>query len=184
MMDEHSPSSIITSAILETFYPLMLTALTDNSTTIRSSAVSSFGSILRHDWIRLLHLESGNESQLEWTTLESILRLCCANKEKVASVRASSCKAMGDISVACICHDDAISDDFVHSFTDKICETMILSLFDDVASVRSMVRIRLLRLDTTSRFHHIYLSLHLSLSILQGFVCHWQYSSCTQRVLY
>lgn len=144
VMDEHSSISTVTHIIPETFYPLMLTALTDNSTTIRSSAVSSFGSLLSHDWISLLHLESGNESQLEWTTLESILRLCCANKEKVASVRASSCKAMGDISVACICHDDAISDDFVHSFTDKICKAMTISLSDDVASVRSMVRISLL----------------------------------------
>ena len=143
-MVEHSSSSTVTHIIPETFYPLMLTALTDNSTTIRSSAVSSFGSILRHDWIRLLHLESGNESQLEWATLESILRLCCANEEKVASVRASSCKAIGDISVVCICQDDSISDDFVHSFTDKICEAMTISLSDDVASVRSMVRISLM----------------------------------------
>jgi len=140
VMDEHSSISTVTHIIPETFYPLMLSALTDNSTSIRSSAVSSFGSLLSHDWISLLHLESGNESQLEWTTLESILRLCCSNEEKVASVRASSCKAIGDISVACICQDDAISDDFVHSFANKICEAMAISLSDDVASVRSMVR--------------------------------------------
>jgi len=150
--DECTPKSTVFSVIPHTFCPLLLVVLEDHSAAVRTSAVTSLGSLVRHDWIRLFlsDIKHVNASSIDWTPLESILSLCTANVEKIASVRSSSCKAIGDISASCIhrtlCDvgDDmncegTLSDEFAISFTGKVCEVMAIALSDHVAIVRSMV---------------------------------------------
>ena len=138
------PPNNVLFTIPESFCPILLEALEDNSSaTVRSCAVSSFGHLMTQDWIAIFQLEADGgmkNLQIDWTTLESILKLCSEKGEKIASVRSSSCKAIGDICSACICHDETFSDEFVHSFSYKIIAVMALALSDKDASVRSMVR--------------------------------------------
>lgn len=149
---EFISNNTVSSVVPETFCPLLLVALEDHSAAVRTCAVSSFGSLLRHDWMGLFLSGAGSveASPVDWTSLESIIRLCSANEEKIASVRTSCCKAIGDISSVCIGGmlsgegDDTNAnvtflDDFVLSFTCKISEVMANALTDDIASVRSMV---------------------------------------------
>ncbi|KAL3777946.1 hypothetical protein ACHAW5_008349 [Stephanodiscus triporus] len=150
-LDECTPKSTVFSVIPHTFCPLLLVALEDHSAAVRTSAVISLGSLIRHDWIRLFlsDITHVNASSINWTPLKSILSLCTANVEKIASVRSSSCKAIGDISASCIHHtlcetgDDmncegTLSDEFAISFAGKVCEVMVIALSDHVAIVRSM----------------------------------------------
>ena len=149
---ECTPKSTVFSVIPQTFCPLLFVALEDHSAAVRTSSVTSLGSLVRSDWIGLFLSDAGNvnASSIDWTPLESILSLCTANLEKIASVRASSCKAIGDISAVCIYRTlcevgdgtnsaGPFSDEFVISFADKVCKVMAVALSDDVAIVRSMV---------------------------------------------
>jgi hypothetical protein len=149
---ECTPKSTVFSVIPQTFCPLLFVALEDHSAAVRTSSVTSLGSLVRSDWIGLFLSDAGNvsASSIDWTPLESILSLCTANLEKIASVRASSCKAIGDISALCIYRTlcevgdgtnsaGPFSDEFVISFADKVCKVMAVALSDDVAIVRSMV---------------------------------------------
>jgi hypothetical protein len=133
------------SVISQKLCPILLDALEDNSAAIRTSATTSLGSLVRHDWISLLisDAEEVEELSIDWTPLESILRLCFANTEKVSSVRSSACKAIGDISTCCIHRTfyecaAPLSNDFVITFADKVCEVMAKAVSDRDAKVRSM----------------------------------------------
>jgi hypothetical protein len=133
------------SVISQKLCPILLDALEDNSAAIRTSATTSLGSLVRHDWISLLlsDAEEVEELSIDWTPLESILRLCVANTEKVSSVRSSACKAIGDISTCCIHRTfyecaAPLSNDFVITFADKVCEVMAKAVTDRDAKVRSM----------------------------------------------
>ena len=138
-----SSNSMVMSVVPETFCPLLHVALEDHSADVRACAVSAFGSLLKHDWVALL---LPNVDRIDWTYLESILRLCTANEETSANVRGCSCKAVGLVATTCIGgmpsgeEEDCIqfSSDFVLSFTCKICEVMLNALTDKNASVRSM----------------------------------------------
>lgn len=141
---DNAVSSAVDSVIRQTFIPLLLIALDDSSAAIRTSAVSSFGSLLRSDWL--------DSSTIHRTPLESILRLCSTKHENVASVRAASCKAVGDIVVTFAestphrgenGNDNTVSgvDNFVLSFAGMVCEAMQNALADNAAPVRSMVSI-------------------------------------------
>jgi len=145
-------NSMVFSVVPETLCPILLAALEDHVAAIRSCAVSSFGSFLKHDWVDLFLSDADSvkgQHSIYWEPLECILSLCAANEEEKANVRSSSCKAVGDICTACIgdtfrekeddTHEDvSFSDDFVLAFTCKICEVMINALTDENASVRSM----------------------------------------------
>jgi hypothetical protein len=138
-------SSAVDSVIRQTFIPLLLIALHDFSAATRTSAASSFGSLLRSDWL--------DSSTINSTPLESILRLCSTKHENVASVRAASCKAVGDIVLSFVestlhrgenGNDNTVSgvDNFVLSFAGMVCEAMQDALVDNAAPVRSMVSIQ------------------------------------------
>ena len=133
------------SVISQKLCPILLDALKDNSAAIRTSATTSLGSLVRHDWISLLlsDAEEVEEVSIDWTPLESILRLCVANTEKISSVRSSSCKTIGDISTCCIHRTfyecaAPLSDEFVFTFANKVCEVMVKAVSDRDAKVRSM----------------------------------------------
>jgi len=133
------------SVISQKLCRILLDALKDISAAIRTSATTSLGSLVRHDWISLLlsDAEEVEEVSIDWTPLESILRLCVANTEKISSVRSSACKAIGDISTCCIHRTfyecaAPLSDEFVFTFAGKICEVMVKAVSDRDAKVRSM----------------------------------------------
>jgi hypothetical protein len=142
---DNAVSSAVDSVIRQTFIPLLLIALDDFSAATRTSAASSFGSLLRSDWL--------DSSTINSTPLESILRLCSTKHENVASVRAASCKAVGDIVLSFVestlhrgenGNDNTVSgvDNFVLSFAGMVCEAMQDALVDNAAPVRSMVSIQ------------------------------------------
>ncbi|KAL3815779.1 hypothetical protein ACHAXA_001673 [Cyclostephanos tholiformis] len=148
---ECTTKSSVFSVISQTFCPLLLVALEDHSSAVRIAAATSLGSLVGFEWIGLflLDAENLNASSIDWTPLESILRLCTANVEKVANVRASCCKAIGDISASCIhrtlfeSEDNTncagpLADKFIIAFSGKVSEVMTIALSDDVAIVRSM----------------------------------------------
>ncbi|KAL9191253.1 hypothetical protein ACHAXT_000959 [Thalassiosira profunda] len=134
--------AMIASAVSETFSPLLLAALEDQSAAVRARTVSSMGSLLKQDWVDLLLSDVGDdELSVDWMPFDSILHLCSSDKN--ANVRSSSCKATGDICTVCIGSDDTgeseqISDAFVLSFACKICEAMMTALTDSNAPTRSM----------------------------------------------
>ncbi len=151
---ECTTKSNVFSVIPQTFCPLLLAALEDHSSAVRIAAATSLGSLVGHEWMGLFLFGAGkmNASSIDWTPLESILRLCTVNVEKVANVRASCCKAIGDISASCTHRtlfdedDDTnclglLADEFIIAFAGKVCEVMTIALSDDVAIVRSMVSI-------------------------------------------
>ena len=139
------------SVVSKTFCPLLLAALDDHSAAVRTSAVSSFRSLLRSDWQTLFLLDSCVAEEIsspDWRHLEAILRLSCSkNGEKNANVRSLSCKAIGNICTIFIGNDRRENcdvgcpfiDDFVISFSQTICRKMEIAIKDESASVRSMV---------------------------------------------
>jgi hypothetical protein len=138
---ECKTNSAVDVVIRQTFSPLLLTALDDSSAVIRTCAVSSFASLLRRDWSE--NLDSFADSR----PLESILKLCSSKHENVASVRAASCKAIGDIAISCTFHEkdcndyaESLVDSSVFALACKVCEVMKIAIVDKNASVRSMVR--------------------------------------------
>ena len=144
---ECSSNSMVDVVIRQTFKPILLTALEDSSGTIRTCAVSSFGSLLQRDWMECI-----DASTIDNTPLGSIIRLCSAKNENVASVRAASCKAIGDIFISCTdgtlrhaknSSDESVSldDGFILTFSCTVCEAMRNALADMAASVRSMVSV-------------------------------------------
>lgn len=147
-------NSMMPSVVPETFCPLLVAAMNDGSGSgkLRSFAISSFSTFMKNDWATLLFPDVGRlegRPSVDWSTLESILNLCSIKREKDHSVRNASCKAISDISTACISdtslkeengtYEEPFTDDFVHSFICKICEVMSVAILDPDASVRSMV---------------------------------------------
>ena len=144
---ECSSNSSVDVVIRQTFSPILLTALEDSSATIRTCAVSSFGSLLQRDWMECI-----DASTIDNAPLGSILRLCSAKNENVASVRAASCKAIGDIFISCTdgtlhhaknSSDDSVSlgDGYILTYSCMVCKEMRNALDDKAASVRSMVSV-------------------------------------------
>ena len=97
-------------------------------------------------------MECIDASTIDNAPLGSILRLCSAKNENVASVRAASCKAIGDIFISCTdgtlhhaknSSDDSVSlgDGFILTYSCMVCEEMRNALDDKAASVRSMVSV-------------------------------------------
>ncbi len=139
---ECTTHSVVDVVIRQNFIPLLLIALNDSSAAIRTCAVSSFAWLLRRDWLE--YLDSFADSR----PLESILKLCSSKHENVASVRAASCKAIGDIVISCTFQDEKYCNDYTKSLVDssvftlacKVCEVMKIAIVDKNAAVRSMVR--------------------------------------------
>lgn len=139
------------AVVPESFCPLLLSALKDGSSAVRTAAVTSFGSLLVTDWTSLLFCGIANEVNttppLDWTYVDSIINMCTPQGEKSGSVRSAACKALGDISNVCVgslLSEDGseravpFSDDFVIAISTKICDQMEHALKDQTVSVRCM----------------------------------------------
>ena len=137
------------TVVPESFCPLVHSALSDQSSAVRTCAVTSFGCLLVTDWAVLLSRGSfiGNASSLDWTHVDSILRMCTPKGEKSGGVRSAACKAVGDICTVCVGSllseeglEKAVpfSDDFVVAISTKVCSEMEPALNDKTVSVRSM----------------------------------------------
>ncbi len=137
------------TVVPESFCPLLHSSLTDQSSAVRTCAVTSFGSLLVTDWAELLSRGTfiGNASSLDWTHVDSILRMCNPIGERSGSVRSAACKAVGDICTVCVGSllseeglEKAVpfSDDFLVAISTKVCSEMELALSDKIVSVRSM----------------------------------------------
>jgi hypothetical protein len=140
------------AVVPESFCPLLLSALKDGSSAVRTAAVTSFGSLLVTDWTALLFRGTANEVNttppLDWTYVDSIINMCTPQGEKSGSVRSAACKALGDISNVCVgslLSEDGseravlpFSDDFVIAISTKICDQMEHALKDQTVSVRCM----------------------------------------------
>eukprot|EP00985_Skeletonema_marinoi_P030516 scaffold32407_cov66-Skeletonema_marinoi.AAC.1 len=137
------------AVVPESFCHLLQSALKDQSSAVRTCAVTSFGSLLVTDWVVLLSHGSfiGSASSLDWTRIDSILSMCTPNGERSGNVRAAACKAVGDICTVCVGSllseeglEKAVpfSDDFVVAIATKVCSEMEQALNDKTVSVRSM----------------------------------------------
>lgn len=176
------------SVVTESFCPLLLSALDDKSASVRICAVTSFGSLLQYDWQVLFTPNSNIADDLsskDYRLIESILRMCSGHhRDKNASIRSSSCKAVGDIYTICIDCVNGESDSFVVDplppFTDefaiilssKICNVMEHALADKNAPVRSMVSciFEHSRMSVSTLSSSLYLNSYL---YWIGTVCNW-----------
>lgn len=138
-----------TDLVVQTFCPLLLLALNDESASVRSSAASSFGSLLRVDWKTLLSTNSDAMDDIDWKYTNTVLWRCTSNHgERNANVRSASCKAIGDLCTTCLTREDdesgnsveevPFTDDFTITLCHAICKEMEHAIRDDNATVRSM----------------------------------------------
>lgn len=165
------------AVVPESFCPLLHSALTDQSSAVRTCAVTSFGSLLVTDWVVLLSRGSfsRNTSTLDWTHVDSILRMCTPNEEKIGSVRSAACKAVGDICTVCVgslLSDEGLekavpfSDDFVVAISTKVCSEMEQALNDKTVSVRSMALFAIGNTSLALKDRCAFLSMHRMLPLV------------------
>ena len=165
------------AVVPESFCPLLHSALTDQSSAVRNGAVTSFGSLLVTDWVALLSRgsSSGNASSLDWTHVDSVLRMCTPNGEKIGNVRSAACKAVGDICTVCVGSllseeglEKAVpfSDDFVVAISTKVCIQMEQALQDKTLSVRSMALFAIGNTSLALKDRCAFLSMHRILPLV------------------
>jgi hypothetical protein len=132
----------VSTVIVKTFCPLLLSALDDPHANVRGAAVASFGYMSATDWMALFHSRN-NEKSLDWRHLDAILRLCSrTHGENNSRVRSLASKAIGDISTHILnrsMNEPLFTDECAILFTQKICHAMDVALKDECPSVRSMV---------------------------------------------
>jgi len=174
---EKSRHNMELSVVPESFCPLLHSALSDNSSAVRTCAVTSFGSLLVTDWVVLLSHGSfsRNTSSLDWTHVDSILRMCTLNGEKIGNVRSAACKAVGDICTVCVGSllseerlEKAVpfSDDFVVAISTKVCSEMEQALKDETVSVRSMALFAIGNTSLALKDRCAFLSMHRMLPLV------------------
>lgn len=167
------------AVVPESFCPLLLSALNDGSSAVRTAAVTSFGSLLVTDWIALLFHGTVNEVNttppLDWSYVDSITSICTLQGEKSGSVRSAACKALGDISNVCVgslLSEDGsqrvvpFSDDFVIAISTKICDQMEHALKDQTVSVRCMALFAVGNTSLALKERCVFLPLHHMLRLV------------------
>eukprot|EP00985_Skeletonema_marinoi_P015830 scaffold8277_cov153-Skeletonema_marinoi.AAC.6 len=165
------------AVVPESFCHLLQSAIRDQSSSVRTCAVTSFGSLLVTDWVVLLSHGSfiGSASSLDWTRIDSILSMCIPNGERSGNVRAAACKAVGDICTVCVGSllseeglEKAVpfSDDFVVAISTKVCSEMEQALNDKTVSVRSMALFAIGNTSLALKDRCAFLSMHRMLPLV------------------
>jgi hypothetical protein len=160
--------------------------LDDPSPQCRCACFQAYGALLVIDWIEIL-----NGSKGDWQQLISILDHCSSRRvsttasnsavgELNASVRASACKAAGDICMTCLSQAEAmncgssahqtLSMSQATELSLLVCQRMQYAVRDSNAGVKSMVSER------AKSTPDCMLSLRVNLPT--GFVCIWELGLC------
>ena len=127
------------TAIADTLCPILLAALNDKEAKVRAVAVASFGCMTEDDWFLMVYSRNiETRLNLNWHYLDAILKLCSIDEESHSKVRVHACKAIGDIST-CILDASFSKQEFIISFSCRVCLAMEDALGDECTSVRSMV---------------------------------------------
>ena len=165
------------AAVPGSFCPLLQSALADESSAVRTCAVTSFGSLLVTDWVALLSPGSSNDAtaSLDWTHIDSILKMCNLIGEKNGNVRSAACKAVGDICTVCVgslLSEELLekkvpfSDNFVVAISTKVCNVMENSLRDGTVTVRTMALFAIGNMSLALKERCAFLSMHRMLPLV------------------
>lgn len=133
----------------------------DSDASARTSTMKCYGAFLGKDWIQMTRDTHGDQSGF-MSHVQAILAKCVPvhsvgdnqRGESKASARAAACKAVGDICMHCLSNDsdtDIIDKLAASWFWIAASETLVQSLQDSNASVRSMALFGLGNLGYTMR---------------------------------
>ena len=129
------------SFLSESFGSILLQALADTNSGVRSLSAETYGLFLRSDWAILLKQSSDHFYHL--------LHRCVKKGESVAGVRSKACKAIGNMCSECCgvsigsTSDPSHGETFVqmdglNSIVDNVLDTMTTALKDENPGVRGM----------------------------------------------